>query len=209
MKRSVANRVAQFDAASPTLQLDLKNDIEYSARAQDETQPEYWRERAQKTYEDEYFTTRLFLSVVSRSGAVKPRCALVLRNAYEREVLQVRSRILRRPHVCFMVLGMNDFGADEAMLDISTLRLGATRREPIEGKVLPMVPFREALDSCGARTTWPHTQFVIWKALPKVGQASSDPSSLAKSKEETIAERYSSTVRPWSASFPSPRPDCS
>lgn len=73
MDRWTASRDREFNVASPDFQLLLKSDVEYMARVLDATQPEYWREWAQRKYKEEYLTTRLVVSVISSGGDFKKR----------------------------------------------------------------------------------------------------------------------------------------
>jgi hypothetical protein len=167
-----AKRSSQFEQAPLSFQLRVKCDIEYTARALDATQPEYWREREQKKYEDEYFTTRLFVSVAGRNGSATSAAFHVVHRTRNGDsgwsVKLVRQFVgADKAYICMF---FDETGkATPTFVDCS-IRLGLVRREKIHGSSLPARPFIESLDYSKTPTIWLYTRFVVCKARPKLNE---------------------------------------
>jgi hypothetical protein len=190
MERSLASRAAQFDAVSPSFQLELKGDIEYTARALDQTQPEYWRERQQKRYEDEYFTTRLVVSVTSANGDAKKKFKVIICEPYESYILKVLDRPECRPGDAFMLMCVSEEGMAVPTPLSNRIRLGATRREKLEVHTRPRKSFLESLDYSKTPTIWLYTRFVTCSSASKIRTACGD----SKLKAEMVEKRYTTMV---------------
>lgn len=146
VERSIASRAAPFEVCSTGAQLDLKSDIEYIARALDQTQPEYCRERDQRKYEDEYFTTGLVVTVTSMKGVARKLYQVVVYEPYDSYILKALVRAEPDPEDALMMLCANEDGEGVPTLMSNQIRLGGTRREKMEGKTSPKGSFLEALD---------------------------------------------------------------
>jgi hypothetical protein len=153
-----AKRTSEFEQAPLSFQLRLRCDIEYAARTLDATQPEYWRERAQKKYEDEYFTTRLFVFIAGRNGST-PSAAY-----------HVIHRTRNGDGGWSVKLGRQFVGKAIPAVVNCSIRLGLVRREKIHGASLPARPFLESLDYSKTPTIWLYTRFVVCKARPKLNE---------------------------------------
>jgi hypothetical protein len=167
-----AKRSSEFEQAPLSFQLRLKCDIEYAARVLDATQPEYWRERVQKKYEDEYFTTRLLVSIAGRNGSAPSAAFHVIhrtRNGDGGWSVKLVHQFVGAEKA-YMCMFFDETGKAMSTFVNCSIRLGLVRREKIHGSSLPARPFLESLDYEKTPTIWFYTRFVVCKARPTLNE---------------------------------------